>query len=465
MSRMRLIPAFIVLALAGAACAENKPVLVVYDFTSTFDKGAMGLWVAEIVRGHAQRSGGYVGNPKITLDEILGARNYHPTVDTDPAELAKFTRDAFGGDILVWGSVAQDGLGFKVRFRVWRSPKDGAPEKVLDETKECPGKQFIPLAADDVLNASGDIRDWRAEWTRLASDLKEWSAVLDPGDPDERLSTETWRGGLAVWQDRLAARWRAVNARSNVDFASKALLAYVKEILDREAELMGEFAANKRDEKAARELQALADCCSRSITAWLDDAEAEKRWKDGKNLVINGDFEAGQETVAANWFPREDQKNVVFRVADPDAKTGKCLRFDVSEKIAFNEGMMCYSASFEVEQGATYRVRWRFKTTGTSVKLWIKGYDHFPKAFGFEEQDREVWRSRKDPQFHEGLHEYTLNEWTEYGHDFVPYVDPGPLGKHVRYAKVMLYAYTSAGTVWWDDIVIRKIKDAPIRPK
>ncbi len=461
---MRYPWAIVVLAFVlstAAVRAENKPVLVVYDFTSTFDKGAMGQWVAENVRAHAQRSGGYVGNPKITVDEVLAAKDCHPTVDSTPEELAKLTRDAFGADLFIWGSVEKDGLGYKVRFRVWRSPKDAAPEKVLDETKACPDKQFIPPAVDDVLNAAGDVRDWRAEWTRMAAALKEWSAAFDPGDPDERIATEAWRASLAVWQDKLNARWRAVNARSNVDFASKALLAYVKELLDRESDLMGSLAANQRDEKSAKDLKALADCCSRSITAWLDDAASEKQWKEGKNLVLNGDFEVGQNTPA-NWEPMKEHMSWVD---DPDGKGGKCLKWDVPKDIAENAGMMFYSQTYGVEEGATYRIRWRFRTTGTAVKLWIKGYDSFPKAFGFEAQDREVWRSRKDPQFRPELKEYKLNEWAEYGHDFVPWVDPGPLGKHVRYIKVMLYAYTSPGTVWWDDIVIKKIKDAPIRPK
>ena len=458
MKHTGILAASIALALAFPAAAEEKPVLVVYDFTSTFDKGAMGQWVAEIVRGHAQRSGRTVGNPKITVDEILAAKDFHPTVATDASELAKFTRSAFEADLFIDGSVAQDGLGYKVRFRVWRCPKEGAPAQVLDETKDCPAKQFIPLAVDDVLNAVGGVKDWRAEWTELAAELKQWSASLDPGDPDERLSVATLRAQQAAWQDRLASRWRSVTARSNLDFASKALLAYVRELTDKHAALMGSLAANKRDDAAAKDLKTLADCCSRSITAWFDDAAAEKRWAEGKNLVMNGNFEVGQLTPA-NWEPL---KAGMSWVADPDGKPGKCVKYDMSEDVAATYGMYFYSQPFDVEEGATYRIRWRFRTMAPAVKLFIKGYDEFPKEFGFESQDREVWRSRKDPQFHEGLHEYKVGEWTEYGHDFVPFVE-GP--RRPRYVRLMPYAYWPKGIVYWDDLVVKKIKDAPVRPK
>jgi hypothetical protein len=110
------------------------------------------------------------------------------------------------------------------------------------------------------------------------------------------------------------------------------------------------------------------------------------------------------------------------------------------------------------------------------VKLFIKGYDEFPKEVGFEGQDREVWRSRKDPQFGPRVakNDYTQGEWTEYGHDFVPFVsgktDPatGRLvrsPKQPRYVKLMLYAYWPKGVVYWDDIVVKKIKDGPVWPK
>ena len=164
-------------------------------------------------------------------------------------------------------------------------------------------------------------------------------------------------------------------------------------------------------------------------------------------------------------------------VAEPVGKSGKVVKFDIPRDVAATYGMLLYSQPFKVELGATYRLRWRFKTMAPAVKLFIKGYDAFPGKVGFEGQDREVWRSRKDPQHGARVvQDYNKKEWTTYGHDFVPYVRfPRKRGqdfgtyykaaKQPRYLKLMLYAYWPKGVVYWDDIVVKKIKDAPERPK
>jgi hypothetical protein len=233
---------------------------------------------------------------------------------------------------------------------------------------------------------------------------------------------------------------------------------------------MGALAANRRDDKAAKELMKLADACSRSITAWRDDESAEKRWTEGKNLVVNGSFEFGQK-FPANWEPLKEHMSWV---EDPDGKSGKVVKFDMPKDVAATYGMLLYCEGIRVEPGATYRLRWRFKTMAPAVKLFIKGYDEFPKGADFEGQPREVFRSRKDPQYGPRVqNEYERGKWTEYGHDFVPFLtgkeDPRtgryvPSGRQPRCIRLMLYAYWPEGVVYWDDVVVKKIKDAPVRP-
>jgi hypothetical protein len=468
-----IIALLVVASLAASSLAE-QPVLVVYDFTSAFDANKMGAWVAEIVRGHAVRSGRYVGNPKITVDEILARENFHPTAAASPEELAKFTREKFDAGLFAYGSVEQQGLGYRVLFRVYRASTDGKPEKVLEESRDCPDKQFIPLAVVEILNAAAGVKDAPAEWKRFGEELKAWSTELAASAGDEKITAVDWRQKTLAWQDKLTGRWHNVTARSNVDFASKALLDYSQEVLDGQRELLAELTGGTvADARAkARKLSGLSECLSTSIVNWLDEDSAEKRWKEGKNLVMNGDFEVGQK-VPANW---QELKEHMSWVDDPDGKSHKCVKFDMPEDIAGTYGMLLYSQPFAVEEGATYRIRWRFKTLAPSVKLFVKGYDEFPKEVGFEGQDREVWRSRKDPQFGPRVpkNDYTLGEWAEYGHDFVPFVsgktDPatGRLvrsPKQPRCVKLMLYAYWPKGVVYWDDIVVKKIKDAPLRPK
>lgn len=472
MKRAGILIAVLLAGFAAAAHAAEKPILVVYDFTSTFDKGRMGGWVAEIVRGHAIRSMRYIGNPKITVDEVLADRNFRPAVTTPPDELAKFTREAFEADLFIYGSVGKRGEDdYRVRFRVYRVTMGGKPEKVIDETRDCPGKRYIPIAVDEILNAAAGVKDAPAEWRLLAGELGAWSKKLAAAAEDEKLPVIDWRQEAVARQDKLTYRWRNLLARGNFDFANKALLDYTQAVRDLNTGLLKELTGGEPAQARgkARRLAELSDCLSRSIVHWLDREAAEKRWREGKSLVMNGGFEYGQKTPA-NWQPIKEHMSWV---ADPDGKSGKVVRFDMPRDVAATYGMLLYSQPFNVEAGATYRIRWRFKSMAPAVKLFIKGYDAFAKKFGFEGQDREVWRSRKDPQHGPRVqNEYETGEWTEYGHDFVPFAGKtdartgrflrGP--KQPRAIRLMLYAYWPEGVVYWDDIVVKKIKDAPIRP-
>jgi hypothetical protein len=473
MLRKTLVIALVMASTSVGAVAEEKPILVVYDFTSTFDKGKMGGWIAEIVRGHAIRSRRYIGNPKITVDEILTNHGYEPDVTTSPAKLAKFTRDAFAADLFVYGSVAKRGEDdYQVHFRVYRATAEGTPEKIIDETRDCPGKRYIPLAVDKVLDTAAGVKDWKTEWTLLAGEMKKCSAELLAEAADAGLSAVDWRQKVIGRQGRYTYRWRNVIGRSNFDFASKPLLDYVQEVTDRHLELQKELTGGDpaKAHAKARDVAKLAGALARSIEHWLDTGAAEKRWKTGKNLVINGDFETGQLTPTA-WEPLKEHMSWV---RDPDGKSGKVVKFDMPQNIAATYGMLLYSRPIEIETGATYRLRWRFKTQAPAVKLFIKGYNSFTKEFGFKGQNREVWRSRKDPQHGPRVkNEYKRGEWTEYGHDFVPFAGKtdARTGRFLRYPKqpkylrLMLYAYWPKGVVYWDDIVVKKMGNAPERPK
>ena len=474
--RKALVATLAAVLVAGALHAQEKPILVVYDFTSTGDDGKLGAWVAQIVRGHAIRSGRYVGNPKITVDEVLAERDFKPTVETPPAALAKFTRDAFDANIFVYGSAVRRGEDdFEVLFRVYRATKKGAEEKICEEKRRCPGKRYVPLAVDEILNTAAGMKDPPTEWRLLAGELATWSKELAARAADTKLGATDWRQQVLSWQDKFDYRYRNVTARTHVDYASKALLDYYEEVSYYHVQLVKELTGGDlaKARARARHLAALADCLSRSVVHWLDEEAAEERWKTAKNLVMNGGFEYGQKTPA-NWEPLKEHMSWV---TDPDGKSGKVVKFDMPQGIAGTYGMLLYSQPFKVEPGATYRLRWRFKTMAPAVKLFIKGYDAFPGQAGFDAQDREVWRSRKDPQYGARVvQDYNKKEWTTYGHDFVPYVrfprkrgqgfgTYAKVAKQPRYLKLMLYAYWPKGVVYWDDIVVKKLKDAPERPK
>ena len=118
--------------------------------------------------------------------------------------------------------------------------------------------------------------------------------------------------------------------------------------------------------------------------------------------------------------------------------------------------MIYYSALFPIEEGATYRFSVRAKTAAPALKIFIKCYNEFPRKWGFDAQPREVYRA----PLHVTVPEENPRGWNTYTRDFVPYTGNR---NHPRSCRVMLYAYLHAGVVHWDDVVIRKIKDAPKR--
>jgi len=177
------------------------------------------------------------------------------------------------------------------------------------------------------------------------------------------------------------------------------------------------------------------------------DPEEEKRWKEGPNLVI-GDFEKGLKHPVG-WDPLPPYVTWERPTADSH---GRFIRFSFPKSVAASTGVLYYSDFFKIEAGAKYRFQCRWRTTGSSVKVFIKCYDELPTRFaGYKisprgKEKREVYRSQqnlKGPK----------NQWNVHTEDFTP--------RHTmytpRWGRVMLYAYWPAGTVDWDDIVLKQI--------
>jgi len=179
------------------------------------------------------------------------------------------------------------------------------------------------------------------------------------------------------------------------------------------------------------------------------DPEAERRWREGPNLVTNGSFENGR-SHPDGWDPLP--KWVTWETEDGN----RFIRMKFPTSVADTTGVLYYSKFFPVEEGATYRFSCRYRTTGSQVKVFIKCYDFFKRTSRvrrFQEQWREVYRSQQNLKGAAG-------SWHTHVEDFTP--------KHTKYtpqrARVMLYAYHPAGTVDWDDIVVKQIK-TPSRQK
>lgn len=188
------------------------------------------------------------------------------------------------------------------------------------------------------------------------------------------------------------------------------------------------------------------------VTAGADPS-IQERWEKGPNL-LTGDFEKGRD-APAGWDPLP--KYVTWVAEDGKKPKNRLIRFTLNEDVAGTYGVLYYSDYFPVEEGATYRFRCRWRTTGSAGKVFIKCYDEVPGKYRAKSDKalvtprREVYRSQQNLQG-------DANTWNTHTEDFTP--------KHTQYTprwgRVMLYAYWPAGTVDWDDIVVKQIVPAPV---
>jgi hypothetical protein len=187
------------------------------------------------------------------------------------------------------------------------------------------------------------------------------------------------------------------------------------------------------------------------------DPKIQERWQKAPNLV-KGDFEQGRG-APAGWgrLPHD-----VTWVAEKgkDAKTrNKVIRFTMNEDVAGSTGALYYSEFFPVEEGATYRFQCRWRTTGSAAKVFVKCYDELPTSFraqlegdSLKTEKREVYRSQQNLQGKSGVWNVQTEDFTPTHTQFTP-----------RWGRVMLYGYWPAGTVEWDDVIVKQIVPAPPR--
>jgi len=444
----------VLLFAISVAHADDKPVLVVYDFTSDFDEGQMGKWIADMLRGHARRSKMYVTIDAITFADLMAGQEVKVTGSTSAEVVGKLTRDTFAGDIFIYGQVTRKGAeGYRLTFKAYHVDAKTF-EKLLEESHDCPRKQFCSGAVDKVLKKLGGIEDIAEEWKKLADNLKGFAANWrEKANADEHVADLAQ--AMKKWTDELTSSERKLTSYRMQEAAHR-------EILDQFRKLVVD-AGNSADALKEKGVQGLAgsrqvlvdaDRIADNITTWLDTETPEGRWKTGANLVRNGDFTHGQDTPA-DWDPLPAGVTWV-KHPKPKDKRDKCIRMDVNRKIAESYGMIYYSKPFAIEEGATYRFSVAAKTARPDLKVFIKCYQQFDEKWDFKAQAREVYRAP--------LHVYTPEDnktgWNTYTRDFVPYTGNR---NHPRFCRVMLYAYLRPGVVYWDDVVIKKIKDPPKR--
>ena len=177
--------------------------------------------------------------------------------------------------------------------------------------------------------------------------------------------------------------------------------------------------------------------------------------------LVKGDFEQGRECAPRLGVPCPHDVTWVPRTGK-ERKTSKnrVIRFTMNEEVAGTTGVLYYSDFFPVEEGATYRFQCRWRSTGSAAKVFIKCYDELPTEFRGRPgagrsttEKREVYRSQQNLEGSPGVWNVQTEDFTPQHTQFTP-----------RWGRVMLYAYWPAGTVEWDDVVVKQIAPAVAGP-
>lgn len=179
------------------------------------------------------------------------------------------------------------------------------------------------------------------------------------------------------------------------------------------------------------------------------------RWRTGPNLVKNPGFERG--TVHPQFWEPLDKSyhhRCVSWVASPAGK-GKCVKFVLPESIAATYGVAYYSDPISIKDGELYRFSIRVRTDGPQVKIFLKHYAWLPAG---PNESQGQWRETRRAPLNCKGENHQKGEWYTYTRDFHPHRDDrfDPV-----ITRVELYAYWPKGVVYFDDVVLKKLKDRP----
>ncbi len=178
----------------------------------------------------------------------------------------------------------------------------------------------------------------------------------------------------------------------------------------------------------------------------VHDPQAEKLWKDGKNLFAQGAFDQPGDwrgILAGDKYPPKvvdrapETDEVVIRKRDEN----NVLSMNLTVNTAESYGLACLSGKIPIEPNTRYRISFRYKSDGPVSRPFIKGY------FIHEGQEREIYRRQIPPQGD------TKGEWV----DVVDELNPQHTTFPVQFLRVDFYAYLKPGVIEYDDVVIKPV--------
>jgi hypothetical protein len=168
--------------------ARRLPRLVVYDFESGFDGGRLGAKVADVITGHAARSGRFETFAEIEQEGILAESPFRAALDSAVGPVGRHAREAFDADIALWGRVDGSRETPLLHAKAF-DLRDSRARLALDESYACENVHHIPLAAERILAAL--LGEEHEGPTRARTVLALSGNLLDNG---------SFGKGLAGWE-------------------------------------------------------------------------------------------------------------------------------------------------------------------------------------------------------------------------------------------------------------------------
>lgn len=199
-----------------------------------------------------------------------------------------------------------------------------------------------------------------------------------------------------------------------------------------------------------------------------DDELSRRLWKEGPDLLANGDFSTGGKWTGVyqselyplplqDGMPPED-KVAIVRKAGEDGSSALALH--LSKYCAENNGLAALSDAIRIKPNTRYRLSYQYKSDGPRVLVFVKGYTSYPGPTGAIMQ-REIYR-RQAP-----ILEGTNGKWVTIVDDF----NPQHVSLPVQELRVDFYTYLHPGTVVIDHAVLKEVggqtrkgKDDAIKP-
>ncbi len=215
----------LLIALASAAFAGEKPLVVVLDFSSP-GNGELGRKVARTFRLKLERLDSFETPDHFEVNEIVEDTGFKPKLD-DIRAIADFAREKLKADIIIWGDCKLDGETYTIHLRAMDLPK-GPAAPFIDDTYVCEDYPAVSKKAREL--ARRITGNGPKEKFRSPPEGEPGRNLLPNGDfEDGDISPLHWdkvNGLTTFWHREAGTNNRCI--RIDTDVYEKEALAWMK---------------------------------------------------------------------------------------------------------------------------------------------------------------------------------------------------------------------------------------------